>query len=183
MRRSEVNSMSSRHRAIALLLAGAMLSACSGPQKSQGRVDVVLAERENLVVLSLANNSAAQQTVSSGYAFAGVRGNIHAIIVSTYGELFPPCRPVDAPVEFWKASSIDAGKVVEIWSAAPHHIATFHCLKKGRYTLAFAYQRPNGELIVSNQVELVVSGELKSGSPFSEARLEMNKTPPMHGSD
>lgn len=175
--------MNNKPRAI-LLLAFTLLTACSRLSEAPGKLELILGIQDDFAVLNLVNNSTIRQPASSGYTFSSGMSNIHAIIVDDFGGVRKFCNPVDDRGTFWKNGFIAAGKSIEIWRETPQFLAMFFCLGKGRYTLAFAYQRPSGELLFSNQAELVVTGESIPGTPYlTNAYIEIGKTPAMIGSD
>ena len=113
------------------------------------------------VLISIVRNEGMPDAeVSNGYLLSGRGGgNVLPILVSSFGQLIPPCSTTMPSEEFSGAKSLSSGKEVEIGRVGLKSLARLHCLDEGTYTLAVAYRAPSGSLYFSNQLTMVVMSD------------------------
>lgn len=116
------------------------------------------------ISLILENSSNSTITVSEGYALSGLGGgNIIPIVVTSVGQLMPPCAYMDSFVKFKSEAKIGSGVRKVIWKGGASAIARMHCLEPGKYSLSFSYMSPAGTMFfASGTYLLTVSEEFKS---------------------
>lgn len=104
------------------------------------------------VSLVLHNAGVSAETVSQGYALSGLGGgNLIPLVVSSFGQLIPPCAYMDSLVAFKLPAEIGAGKRIVVWKGSVRSVARLHCLEAGRYSLAFSYINAKGEMVFTRE--------------------------------
>lgn len=105
----------------------------------------------------LTNESPRSAEASDGYALSGkAGGNIIPIVITEFGQLIPPCSFMDSFTSFRKPDDLAAGATLVIWKGALKSVTRLHCLEAGEYSLAFAYMNPNGTLVFTRNLKIIV---------------------------
>jgi hypothetical protein len=139
-----------------LVLGLALLASCSQSQTYSPDPGLSLSTElaSNRLVVRLTNRSGDSVPASESYALAGSGGgNVVAFIVTKNGVVRPPCSPMDSRIAYWKPGVIGGHESRLILDIPIEQLVKLHCLKEDSL-LVMAYQRPSGELLLSNSVEL-----------------------------
>lgn len=145
-------------KSIYLAISSMLLIACSAAAQP---LRLTLELEKDLLTARLVNEGKAPVETSKAYALSGnAGGNVMAIIVSRFGQVYPTCAFMDSGVPFGEAAMLKANGSVLAWKGRARTLVNLHCVEEGEYSLALVYRAPDGTLVMSDTALLSVE---KSG--------------------